>query len=164
MTAFRSALASTRMFLIMAVWLIAYLGVHLWPASFWFEVRTVQVQETLENTPILMVVDREIKRPFVAEWVATVRRVSPTKLEPFCSGSGRNDYSPVQDMPEVPTLEWWTGGKCPTLPAGDYIVDTVWTVEPSIPFLPYKHIRNTSNLFHICANPNCPRRPLEVPQ
>jgi hypothetical protein len=153
---------NSRVMLIMCLWLALYAGAHLWPASWWFEVRKVQVLDAQANSEITMLVDREIHRQFVGEWVSTVRRVEPKSLELYCSGSGRANYRPSNDLPDVVTLDWWTGGSCKTLPSGDYVIDTTWQINPAIAFLPEKHIRNTSNIFHVCGNPNCPRAQTEV--
>lgn len=162
MSVARKMLDSTKLFIAMAVWLAVWLAANLWPASFWYEANSVQIIDAQADAPISMLVDRTIHRPFVGEWVATVRRVGPSGVELYCSGSGRANYRPKNDLPAVVTLGWWTGGACNTLPGGDYVVDTTWQINPGTAFLPDKHVRNTSNVFHVCANPDCRRLQPEV--
>lgn len=128
--------------------IIIVLGVPLLlPASLWLEVETVQIANAHPGESPAMVVRRTIKRPFVADWVVTIRRKGPDGFEVYCNAFGRSDYSPAAAMPKNLDLNWWIGGKpCPLVP-GDYIAITSWQIN--LPGGFDKTVSAASNLFEV---------------
>ena len=104
----------------------AYTAVYSWPATWWFDARSVTVFDAAERKPIQMLVDRTINRPFVGEWNVLVRRADPDGMTVKCQARGTGNYRVDSTFPVPLTLEWWTSGECPSLPQGRYIMTTVW--------------------------------------
>ncbi len=98
------------------------------PTSYWMEVASVHVADTTVGQSPKMVVARVIYHQFVADWVASVRRVGEDGLELVCKGQGRSDYVPTAILPEKLDLKWWTGADCP-LTEGKYLIDTTWVMQ-----------------------------------
>lgn len=140
-------LNSRTMFLIMLVWLFIYASVHLWPASWWFEVNTLSAGPAQAYKPVPMTVDRKINRHFTGTWYVTVRQWGDRGWSSYCSATGSNAYQPEAVLPDRLTLEWWTDGRCSMLPAGRYTVETTWIVHGGP--LPDKTIRAKSNIFEV---------------
>ena len=149
MTPIRKLLDNNKVFLLMLVWLAALLAAHLWPASYWLEVRKVIVGPARAGEPVPMIVDREISRPFLGAWTVTVRKWSEDGPVIYCTATGTSQYNTAADLPRDLTLDWWTNGKCPALSAGKYAIDTTWRIEPMLPFLPVKHVQRESNIFQV---------------
>lgn len=129
-------------------WLTALAAMHLWPASWWLEISSVRVADGIEGRPVLMHVERTIHRDFTGTWGVTVRALRDTGTYVACAASAVSDYHIGSDLPEAITLGWWTNGRCETLPAGTYIVQTTWQVHGA-GILPAKTIQATSNPFVI---------------
>jgi hypothetical protein len=134
--------------IILGIWLIlaAIPRVEdLLPGSWWFQVWSVHVEDTVEGADPEMVVVRTIHRPFRAEWVAEVERWHRGGFTaiPSCSSKGSSSYSPDNDLPEPLHLSWWIyPADCSLLP-GRYRVETVWT-------LPHEQeVRAFSNVFKV---------------
>lgn len=130
------------------LWLITITTVHLWPASWWLEVDSVRVADGVVNKPVVMYVQRTIHRDFVGTWGVTVRELENTGTYVTCAASAVSDYRIGTDLPEVITLGWWTNGRCETLPAGTYLIQTTWQIH-SVSIFPTKTIQATSNPFVI---------------
>jgi len=129
-------------------WLTALAAMHLWPASWWLEISSVRVADGIEGRPVLMHVERTIHRDFTGTWGVTVRALEESRMHIACAASAVTDYRIGSDLPEAVTLGWWTNGRCETLPAGTYIVQTTWQVHGA-GILPAKTIQATSNPFVI---------------
>lgn len=129
-------------------WLTALAAMHFWPASWWLEISSVRVADGIEGRPVLMHVERTINRDFTGTWGVTVRELQDTGTYVACAASAVSDYRIGSDLPEVVTLGWWTNGRCETLPAGTYIVQTTWQVHGA-GILPAKTLQVTSNPFVI---------------
>ena len=130
------------------LWLITITTVYLWPASWWLEVDSVRVADGVVNKPVVMYVHRTIHRNFVGTWGVTVRALENTGTYVTCAASAVSDYRIGTDLPEVITLGWWTDGRCETLPAGTYLIQTTWQIH-NVGIFPTKTIQATSNPFVI---------------
>lgn len=115
------------------------------PASYWFVVDNVHVSDAITGQPRFMVVSRTIKRPFRAKWIAEVERWDGFQFELVnnCTGRGENAYAPDNKLPNPLTLAWWVYPTVCGLPAGQYRIETVWTLENG------KEVRAVSNIFTI---------------
>ena len=132
-----------------AGWLLFTLVTQLWPGSFWLEVRSVRVQNGAAGASIVMRVDREIKRPFAAVWTAQVRTVRESgEGYVACTASAYSEYKDGAELPEMLTLDWWTDGRCATLPAGRYMLSTAWRINPN-GIWPSNIVRADSNVFEV---------------
>jgi len=94
----------------------------------WYDVQSVLVMDTPEGQVPRMVVTRFIRKPFTAEWVATVRKLTEDGIETICVGNGRSQYLPDAKLPADLNMDWWLGKECPLTP-GKYKVDTHWTLD-----------------------------------
>ncbi|MGB0855386.1 MAG: hypothetical protein ACPGSI_18965 [Pikeienuella sp.] len=136
----------------LATFLVFTASWALFPASFWFEVRRVEVlQQTTPDGFNLLAVDREIHRPFLGTWHATVRSLPGNTV--VCQGSGGTTYRPGSDLPQPLNMGWWiddpdcrTGG---ALRAGEYYLSTTWTVQNPWGILPDRKITIDSNVFSV---------------
>ena len=133
--------------LILALWVVAWLVVNLWPVSFWLDVRQVQVFSAEAGQPVRMAVDRVIKRQFYAQWSVRVRKVEDGGWLTACAASGAGTYEPIATLPVSLDLGWWTDGRCQALPAGEYLVNTTWRIEGGL--LPDKVASVDSNIFRV---------------
>ena len=133
-------------------WLI-WLGLtHLWPASYWLEVRDVHVHNAIEGEQILMSVDRLIVRDFIGRYYVQVRIVGEDDQtgHVLCLGDGGGPYIVGSDLPDPITLGWWVSNQdCGALPVGRYRVATTWRISPDFPLLPQKYLTVFSNSFEV---------------
>lgn len=108
------------------------------PASFWFAPGATLVENAREGECPMMVFEREIKRPFQADWVVTIlrERRDGNGFRTFATFEGGNDYRPENELPQALDL-----------PPGRYRVNTLWTLE--LPSGGTREIRRTSNTFQI---------------
>jgi len=132
---------------ILALWVLVWLGVNLWPASYWLEVQQIRVFNSVAGQPVLMAVDRVIKREFYATWTVRVRKIEDGGWLTACAAIGGGEYQPIATLPVGLDLGWWTDGRCQSLPAGQYLANTTWQIEGG--FLPDKTISVDSNIFLI---------------
>ena len=133
------------MLLIIAIW---HLSTILPPSSYWMHVHSVYAFDTPKNADVAMVVDREIKRPFTAQWNVLVRRATlDGGWEIVCMARGGGDYRPDAVLPDPLTLDWWTDGQCPHPPAGQIMVSTVWDIPTGFPG--NRTILSESNVFTV---------------
>lgn len=131
-------------------WSLFAIVTQLWPASWWLEVRSVQIQNSNVGEAIVMDVDRSINRPFFGVWRTQTRGVNPdgTLTPVVCTASFDTDYKTESSLPGIVTLDWWTGGKCAWLPAGRYILSTSWRIEAN-GIWPDKRVSIDSNIFEV---------------
>lgn len=136
--------------IIAAGWLLL-VGVSQYhqPAESWLEVRRIHVFDGVEGTPPRMEVDRVIHKPFRGTWVAEVNRRGDNGFYAFCTATGTNNYLPSDALPANLDLDFWTWPTQCNLPAGEYQIDTVWTVRPT-DYGP-REIFLTSNVFTVRA-------------
>ncbi|WP_111429113.1 hypothetical protein [Rhodobacteraceae bacterium DSL-40] len=117
----------------------------------WFHVHSVDIEDAVVgDSPVVHVV-REIRRPFTASWIVTLRRRNGADFAVFCAREGRNDYRPSAVLPAETDLNWWMNippnPNCPGLLPGTYILSMSWSIEVS--GLPPKVMRIESNEFEV---------------
>lgn len=145
----RRTLDNTALF-ILALCFLTFQGlINFWPTSYWLDVDYVKVVNAQKGHRIPMLVDRDIHRPFVGEWVVSVKRFVGVGWVHHCSGSGKANYRPGGNLPADLDLEWWTEGGCKSLPVGSYVLETSWSIKPSFDFLPERQVSATSNIFEV---------------
>lgn len=119
-----------------------------WPASWWLDVREVAIRSAPYGQPLSMVVDREIKRPFLGEWQVTIRQWDGSGWATWCNATGQSNYREDARYPRDLSLQWWTDGACHPVPVGRHRVTTTWTIKgPG--YLPDKHAVSESNIFEV---------------
>lgn len=92
-----------------------------WPASYYLTVNRLWVpSQQPAGAEIELAWDRTIHRPFVGEWSLRVMKRSGAYFYNFCEASGEGPYQAGTSGPQVATIGWFSGGRCPTLPPGDY--------------------------------------------
>lgn len=117
------------------------------PAENWYVVRNVYVGDFEEgNTKPPVIYDREIRRPFIGDWVVEVHPVG--RQENVCpNSSGRSHYDSNDELPAAGvTLEWYLGKPC-LIPPGQYVMVTYWTIRA--PNYPDKVLTVSSNVFTV---------------
>lgn len=132
--------------LVVVAW-VGLFGLVYTPASFWFDVRYVRVNDSVAGIPPVMEVDRAIHRDFRADWTATVMRKGAGGFSTFCVARGGSDYRPDASLPDDLDLDWWTWPTKCVLPPGTYRVKTLWVLH--LPIFPDKEVRSTSNVFEV---------------
>lgn len=128
--------------------LMSLVLIQVWPASFWFEVRSVRVFDANAGAQVVMAVDRAIKRDFRGEWLASIRRLENGRWVSFCTARGAANYGADSQLPDPLTLRWWTYPDCHPLPPGKYVMRTTWTVK-GFSLMPDKDVTADSNIFEI---------------
>jgi len=133
----------------MLIWLVVFMVAQVWPSSWWMDVRRVLVFDGIAGAEIVMSVDREINRPFIADWAVAVRRQADRGWVVHCAATGQSRYNVDSVLPDPLTLDWWTDGKCQkiTIP-GQYRISTIWTIRGENG-LPDKIIERRSNRFEV---------------
>lgn len=126
-----------------------YWASYVWPpASYWYELHSVEVLDAKVGAPVEMFVRRDIHHDFIGYFHVIVRRSTDDGWVVVCNGTGGGDYRQDAVLPLPLTLDWWTNGACPTLTVpGHYVISTVITA------LPGAHLRRTifkeSNVFEV---------------
>lgn len=130
---------------------IFFITLSLWPASFWLKVNEISVDDSFVGDTIVLNVDREILRPFYADWTVTIRENVNDGYVIRCYTQASTDYRTDAKFPEPLTLTWWSNGQCDKLKEGSYIMTTTWDIRPNIPGLPKKTLTVESNPFRISS-------------
>ena len=115
---------------IVAMLTVLFVAAYLLPASIWYEVRLVAVEQPVyEGAEIHLIVDRTIHRSFEGEFEVTVRDASSNTI--ICNGDGGLRYIAGAKLPDPDrlTLDWWANAPCGFLAAGSYVLETTWWVE-----------------------------------
>jgi hypothetical protein len=120
---------------------------HFWPTSFWFKVGRVHIDDARVGKSPSLVLDREIVRPFRADWDVTIRRWEGGWV-PWCNAPGSGNYRPDSRLPKDMNLVWWTSGQCQPLPAGKFTVTATWTIT-GLGIMPDKTVSLESNVFEV---------------
>lgn len=136
-------------FIFAGVLLLAAAAVaHFWPASYWLEVRSIRVFDSKVGAPVVMAVDRTIKRDFQANWVSTIKRLDRGKWVSYCTADATTNYDRRATLPDPLFLQWWTFPGCHPLPAGKFILRTTWRIEVD-GLVPDKWVTEDSNIFEV---------------
>lgn len=128
--------------------LLSVAVIYFWPATYWLDVGSVRVFDAQAGKPVIMAVDRTIKRDFRGEWIASIRTMQNGKWVIFCNARGASNYAVDSAFPEPLTLKWWTYPDCNPLPAGKYMMRTAWVIKGDS-FLPDKTLSADSNIFEV---------------
>ncbi len=93
-----------------------------------FEVRSVTAERQGETAVIQF--DRVIHQPLHMEFTVRVQGKARQGWVEVCAmSSGVILYTPDAVLPDPVTLDWWTWGKCPTLPEGPARIVTTWAPD-----------------------------------
>lgn len=142
-------LDSDRVFWLMVLLALLFVTAHALPASLWLVVETVHVPNANLGEPVVLQVDRTIKRHFNGAFTVTIRQLGSTGWIPMCTTpTNAIPYRPDSELPVPTTLRWWTNGHCVPLPKGSYVVETTWAVHTAW-WLPDKRVVNRSNVFEV---------------
>jgi hypothetical protein len=116
------------------------------PASWWLEVRSVRVVDTVAGVAPVMHVDRQIHQDFLGTYIVDVERKQPDgRYTVVCSAYSRTNYRTDAKLPDPVTLDWWSWPiKCQLQP-GLYRVETRWVIEAEL--FSDKHVAVMSNEF-----------------
>lgn len=139
--------------------IIMFISVASWwalqvlpPALWWYDAKSMIASDAKLGEPVVMYVDREIKRPVFGEWDVILRRRFEDGWVIVCVAPGTSYYRPNSSMPRPLTLDWWTADQCRPDAPGLYFVSTIWTFDPA--WLPGKRKTSplVSNTFRIFQN------------
>jgi hypothetical protein len=118
------------------------------PPESWLLVKSLSIPDFVEGQNPTIIYDRTIRQPFTAAWSAEVHESNDKSDVPICTGSGINDYKPPQvPKPVDVTLSWFMGREC-TLPAGQYLIEVKWDMQPK-GYTFKKEQTYASNLFRV---------------
>lgn len=113
----------------------------------WFVVRNLAIPDFIQGTDPLITYSREIRAPFIGQWIVEVHPVSASSDTSICTGSGRDFYRPQEVLPDAGVyLSWFMGKDC-KLPPGKYIINAMWRIEPLD--YPQKELHFVSNPFAV---------------
>jgi len=150
-----SAIADWVMALLTALGLIWLIVAYVLPASVWFEVRSIHIEDAVVGGDPVMTVDRSINRPFTADYTVAIR--DAVTREVVCTSNGRTRYDTDARLPVPLTLSWWATGDDICHPSelgiGKFFAVTCWGVEPNLHILPHKHVCRESNVFEMTYVP-----------
>lgn len=148
MAALKQLLGGWAVPLVLVLTLAAYHIASILPGgSWWLDVDRVTVFDAPAGAAVVMEVDREVRRPFTADWRVLVRRWTGEGWLIVCTASGDGDYRPDDVLPSPLTLDWWTDGQCPHPPEGQIMVSTVWTINTALPGV--RTVVAESNVFRV---------------
>jgi hypothetical protein len=123
---------------------------QLAPASLWFEVRSVEVLDSVTDATPVMVIDRIIHRDFSGTYTVDVEKLQPSgRFTVVCSARNSTNYRADAELPDPVTLDWWTWPVNCQIGPGQYRVETRWRIEPD--FFPDKQVEFISNVFSVTA-------------
>lgn len=118
------------------------------PADAWFEVHEIYVPNHVAGSDPMILYDRTIRENFTGFWVVEAqRRDSQGRFSNVCSGSGVDDYTPEDFLPEEGVRWTWFFGRACAIPPGTYRIAAVWDMRR--PDYPLKRQRARSNLFEV---------------
>lgn len=142
--------------LILAGWatLLGFSTTHnALPAAWWYAPGEVEVEDARRGVCPVVVFDREIRRPFQADWsAALLRRQANGGYATVATFNGGGPYRPDAVLPAVVDLAWWFDippDACTWRP-GQYRVHTEWTIYPDAGG--QRVVRRTSPTFEITAD------------
>lgn len=117
----------------------------------WLSVSSVYVPDHKRGGNPTITYDRTILEEFTGFWIVEVQRKTPEGLFTLeCSGSGVNDYEPVDFIPNNQvSFEWFVGTRCKDIPAGEYRLRSSWTLKRL--GWPEKSMIVYSNMFKVSA-------------
>lgn len=127
--------------------ILAWALFHLWPSSWWMEVRSILVLDSPAEASPLMLVDREIKRDFTATATVIVRRRNGDQWTEVCRAEKTTPYRTDAILPDPLDLDWWSWRECGFLPPGRYFINTIWRIDSGV--LPDTQIITDSNEFKV---------------
>lgn len=111
------------------------------PASWWLSVGDMRAEDGPAGAPVILHVDRAIRRPFRGEWAVVVRSAETLATSAACPPArGGSGYSPDARLPAPLTLDWWRDGAPCDLPPGRYTLRTCWTIYPAWRVLGDRHL------------------------
>lgn len=123
------------------------------PVDRWFAVQALWVDNAKVGDSLPVRIELDVKRPFTANWITTLRKQQGDSFSVFCTRRGRADYQPRTAMPSDADLDWIMdiplNPPCDELSPGRYVVSIVWLVE--VEGRPPKVARVESNVFEVEA-------------
>ena len=124
-------------------------GLQFWPASYWLEVPSVNVDSGRDSLNLKMRVDRKIHRSFSGTVAITISRWDGEWVVVCSRNTGGGEFLAGAKMPKILTLGMWTATQCqPLAPGFQYTVSKTWTIQ-SLGLMPDKVVTQTSNPFDV---------------
>ena len=122
--------------------------VFIIPDSHYMDIRLIVARDAKVGEPVLLEVVRYINANYHAQWHVSVRQELGNSVSTVvCSSDAHQVYKVGPKLPAVRTLDFWTRGRCSTLPEGEYTITT--TVEVDGGWLPDRTISYTTPLFKV---------------
>lgn len=119
------------------------------PASTWFALRGISIKDFVEGEDPTVVIDREVKKPFIQHWILQVHRVDVApEFPPVCETSG-TVWRTSMGGDNLVTLSWsklWGSKPCHLYP-GNYILREYNRLE--ILGYPDKEVERVSDIFAV---------------
>jgi len=99
------------------------------PLSDFFEVQSITAHR--QGDTAVLDVRRTIHAPIHMRFNVRIFHVEDLGMVQTCSVTSSTIlYMPGSVLPDPVTLDWWTWGECPKLPAGRAQIVTTWDPEP----------------------------------
>lgn len=129
--------------------LYAY-GVWGVTARYWYQPKSVYIEDTVEGGDPVVLVNRTIFRDFDGRYTVSIWPVPPDG-HVQCAGSDTLRYRGGLYGPHTaPLTQWADDPWCARLPPGSYYAEACWTVlRPFAGLVPAKTVCITSNIFKI---------------
>lgn len=130
---------------------VFYAGVNLPPTSVYYKLESIDIPDTSVNEPIILRVERFIRREFNGEYFVTVRKKTSEGWEIVCEGNGGGSYRTDSSLPDPLELGWWSNNKdCNAMKEpGRYFVSTFWKIQT---FLGWRATEPASSNVFVVSN------------
>ena len=93
-----------------------------------------RLEATRSGDTAILSVARTIKQPLHMGFTVRVMKEGYEGWVEHCAmTSGVILYAPGRALPDPVTLDWWTWGRCPSLPPGRALIETTWSPEGGLP-------------------------------
>lgn len=137
-----------RLEIFVSAFVVATVVMALWPFSYWYRVGQVQIDDVNMGEEIIIRYDGGSTRSFIGSYAVIMR--DTTTYGVVCDATGGPfPYSTKSQRPHPLTMGWWAPSdeRCARPPAGEYTLETCWTVSRPFGIFPDKTRCVTSNVF-----------------
>ena len=129
------------------VWLLIFAALHLWPASYWFEARTLHIASGKPSSELEVLLDRTAHRDFHGKRIINISNWAGTEWVRVCTTSVDTTFGPKVNMPVILKLGM-AHQACHPFPPGKYKALITWIIEIPGP-MPDKVVSIESDVFEV---------------
>ena len=125
-----------------AVFMLAYLTMALWPASYWYDPGQLVIKNNVEGDPVQLLYQGGARRNFTGSYTVLMRDFQTQEV--VCeASSGFLSYSVDSKRPDPLFMDWWAPSdpRCNAPPVGTFQTTTCWTISGILwGLVPPKHV------------------------